>query len=106
MTRGKNAPPSQRQLRVGEMVRHALAEILERGDLHDPTLTRVPVTVTEALWVPRSRTGSSLTGSTRMVTSWVTDSGGGPTSPPPVSVTVTLNFGGLAATGSCPEEQK
>ncbi|HEY6380207.1 MAG TPA: ribosome-binding factor A, partial [Pseudolabrys sp.] len=27
---------SQRQLRVGELVRHALAEMLTRGDVHDP----------------------------------------------------------------------
>jgi ribosome-binding factor A len=39
--------PSQRQLRVGEMLRHALAELLERGDLRDPALVGVPITVTE-----------------------------------------------------------
>ena len=30
--------PSQRQLRVGELIRHALAEMLTRGDVHDPVL--------------------------------------------------------------------
>lgn len=39
--------PSQRQLRVGEELRHALARILARGDLHDPVLEGVSVTVTE-----------------------------------------------------------
>jgi len=39
--------PSQRQLRVGEEVRHALALILERGDLRDPALAKTPITVTE-----------------------------------------------------------
>ena len=39
--------PSQRQLRVGEMLRHALADILARGDIRDPDLDGVPVTVTE-----------------------------------------------------------
>ncbi len=39
--------PSQRQLRVGEEVRHALAWTLERGALRDPTLAQTPVTVTE-----------------------------------------------------------
>src|SRR5574341_965640 len=30
--------PSQRQLRVGELIRHALAEMFARGDVHDPVL--------------------------------------------------------------------
>jgi ribosome-binding factor A len=40
-------PPSQRQLRVGEEVRHALALIFERGDFRDPDLASTHVTVTE-----------------------------------------------------------
>jgi len=39
--------PSQRPLRVGEELRHALARILERGELRDPTLAEATVTVTE-----------------------------------------------------------
>jgi ribosome-binding factor A len=39
--------PSQRQLRVGELLRHALSEILVRGDLRDPALIGVAVTVTQ-----------------------------------------------------------
>lgn len=39
--------PSQRQLRVGEEIRHALSEILQRGDFRDPALQDVNVTVTE-----------------------------------------------------------
>lgn len=31
-------PPGQRQLRVGERIRHILADVLSRGDLHDPVL--------------------------------------------------------------------
>jgi ribosome-binding factor A len=38
---------SQRQLRVGEELRHRLAEAFERGLLHDPALDGVVVTVTE-----------------------------------------------------------
>lgn len=38
--------PSQRQLRVGEMLRHALAGILARGAIRDPDLEGVSVTVT------------------------------------------------------------
>ena len=40
-------PPSARQLRVGEMLRHALAEIFLRGNLHDPDLEGQSITVTE-----------------------------------------------------------
>lgn len=44
--------PSQRQLRVGELVRHALSDILARGDLADPALTRVLITVPEVRMSP------------------------------------------------------
>ncbi|WP_207537409.1 30S ribosome-binding factor RbfA [Sabulicella rubraurantiaca] len=39
--------PSQRQLRVAEEVRHALASVIERGDWQDEALWGVPITVTE-----------------------------------------------------------
>jgi ribosome-binding factor A len=39
--------PSQRQLRVGELIRHALAEMLARGDVHDPVLEGHLVTIPE-----------------------------------------------------------
>src|SRR6185437_7080913 len=39
--------PSQRQLRVGEELRHALARLFERGALRDPALSGVAITVTE-----------------------------------------------------------
>ena len=39
--------PSQRQLRVGELIRRTLAELLSRGELNNPLLDRVPITVTE-----------------------------------------------------------
>jgi len=38
---------SQRQLRVGELVRHALAEMLTRGEVHDPVIESHLVTVPE-----------------------------------------------------------
>jgi ribosome-binding factor A len=41
------AGPSQRQLRVAEEVRHALAAVLARGDFRDPDLAGAHVTVTE-----------------------------------------------------------
>jgi ribosome-binding factor A len=42
---GPNA--SQRQLRVGELVRHAIAEMLTRGDVHDPVIEGHLITVPE-----------------------------------------------------------
>ena len=38
---------SQRQLRVGELVRHAVAEMLARGDVHDPVIEGHFITVPE-----------------------------------------------------------
>jgi len=49
--RGAGAP-SQRQLRVGEVIRHALAEILARGDVRDPDLEGLVVTVPEVRLSP------------------------------------------------------
>lgn len=45
----KRAPtgPSQRQLRAGELVRHALVEIFREEEINDPALAGVSVTVTE-----------------------------------------------------------
>ena len=39
--------PSQRQLRVGEEIRHLLAELFAEGRLHDPALAEARITVTE-----------------------------------------------------------
>lgn len=50
------AGPSQRQLRVGEIVRHALAQVFMRGDLHDPDLTKRNITVTEVRPSPDLKT--------------------------------------------------
>src|SRR5207302_7996586 len=44
---GSSPSGSQRQLRVGELVRHALADILNRGSVHDPVLEGHLVTVPE-----------------------------------------------------------
>ena len=46
---------SQRQLRVGEQVRHALSEILMRGDVHDDVLASHVVSVTEVRMSPDLR---------------------------------------------------
>jgi len=47
-----NKGPSQRQLKVGEHIRHVIAEILARGELRDPVLKGVIMTVTEATVSP------------------------------------------------------
>lgn len=44
--------PSQRQLRVGELVRRRLSEVLARGDVHDPDLNRMSITVSEVRCSP------------------------------------------------------
>lgn len=44
--------PSQRQLRVGELVRHALSEILARGEVNDPELSGLVITVPEVRMSP------------------------------------------------------
>lgn len=51
---GRGAPsgPSQRMLRVGELVRHKLAEMLARGDIHDDVLAGAVVTIPEVRMSP------------------------------------------------------
>ncbi|MBW4706515.1 30S ribosome-binding factor RbfA [Roseobacter sp. YSTF-M11] len=44
--------PSQRQLRVGETIRRALSDVLARGDVHDPDLNRLSITVGEVRTSP------------------------------------------------------
>jgi ribosome-binding factor A len=46
---------SQRQLRVGEAVRHALAEVLAQGEVHDPVLEGHMITVPEVRMSPDLR---------------------------------------------------
>lgn len=47
--------PSQRQLRVGELIRRTLSEVLARGDIHDPDLNRLSITVGEVRTSPDLR---------------------------------------------------
>jgi ribosome-binding factor A len=60
------AGPSQRQLRVGEGLRHVLAELLLRGELHDPLLAASHLTVAEVRVTP----------DLRHATAYVTELGG------------------------------
>jgi ribosome-binding factor A len=59
MPRGKSresgSGPSQRALRAGELIRHAVAEIFSRGDVHDPVLETHLITVPEVRLSPDLR---------------------------------------------------
>src|SRR3954451_14487693 len=46
---------SQRQLRVGELVRHAMADMLTRGEVHDPVLEGHLITIPEVRMSPDLR---------------------------------------------------
>jgi ribosome-binding factor A len=59
MVKGHSKAPSQRQLRVGEEIRHMLAWILERGEIHDPGLAGVVVTITEVRISPDLRNATA-----------------------------------------------
>jgi ribosome-binding factor A len=47
MSKSRGGPRTQRQSRVGEVLRHALAEVLMRGDVRDPAVQGISITVTE-----------------------------------------------------------
>ncbi len=51
----KSLEPSQRQLRAGELVRHALVDILAREDFRDPVLQNVSITIGEVRCSPDLR---------------------------------------------------
>ncbi len=56
----RNRQPSVRQLRVGEELRHALAEVLGRGDLRDPALATRSITVSEVRTSPDLRNATAF----------------------------------------------
>ncbi len=53
-------PATQRQLRVGEELRHALAELLRPGELRDPALRDANITVTEVRVSPDLRNATAF----------------------------------------------
>ena len=55
----KNKEPTQRQLRVGEEIRHILADIFMRGDFDDEMLRDVSITVTEVDVAPDMRSATA-----------------------------------------------
>src|ERR1700722_11382840 len=54
------SPRSQRRLRVGEQLRHALAQLLRPGELRDPALFDANVTVTEVQVSPDLRNATAF----------------------------------------------
>ncbi len=50
--KSSNRGPGQRQLRVGESIRRILSEVFARGELHDPELAHVSITVGEVRMSP------------------------------------------------------
>ncbi len=59
MRRSRSGAPSQRQLRVGEELRHALVRVLSRADFADPELADANITVTQVAVSPDLRTASA-----------------------------------------------
>lgn len=55
----ETAGPGQRQLRVGELIRRTLSDVLQRGDLHDPEIGRMSITVGEVRVTPDLRTATA-----------------------------------------------
>ena len=53
--RDQSAGGSQRQLRVGELIRHELADMLSRGGIHDPVIEQHMITVPEVRMSPDLR---------------------------------------------------
>src|SRR5271169_4355513 len=53
--RDQTAGGSQRQLRVGELIRHELADMLTRGEIHDPVIEGHMITVPEVRMSPDLR---------------------------------------------------
>lgn len=52
--------PTQRQLRVAELIRRRLAEVLTRGEVHDPELNAIPITVGEVRASPDLKVATAL----------------------------------------------
>lgn len=52
MSRFSSSGPTQRQLRVGEQVRHALSETLQRGEITDPVVETAVISITEVRMSP------------------------------------------------------
>ncbi|UWQ21427.1 30S ribosome-binding factor RbfA [Jannaschia sp. W003] len=65
-SRFQGSGPSQRQLRVGELIRRTLSEVLQGGHVHDPELNAMSITVGEVTCSP----------DLKVATAWVLPLGG------------------------------
>ncbi|MBU4531517.1 MAG: 30S ribosome-binding factor RbfA [Hoeflea sp.] len=52
MSKSSSSAPSQRMLRVGEQVRAAITQVLQRGEIRDPILSNTLISVTEVRMSP------------------------------------------------------
>ena len=59
MAKNRSSGPSTRQLRVGELIRRELSQMLQRGDVHDPDLARLSITVSEVRTSPDLRVATA-----------------------------------------------
>ena len=59
MKRGESKSRSQRQLRIGEVIRHVLVQLIDRGEANDPGLDGVTITVTEVRVSPDLRNATA-----------------------------------------------
>jgi ribosome-binding factor A len=60
MHRPSSAGPSQRQLRVGEQVRHALSDVLQRGEILDPLIETTVISISEVRMSPDLKIGTAF----------------------------------------------
>jgi len=60
MSRFSSSGPSQRQLRVGEQVRHALSELLQRGEVRDDLIESTVISVSEVRMSPDLRIATAF----------------------------------------------
>ncbi len=51
--------PTQRMLKVGEQIRRTLSSVLQRGEVHDPDLNRLMITVGEVRMSPDLRVATA-----------------------------------------------
>lgn len=60
MSRSSSSGPSQRQLRVGEQVRHALSQLLQRGEVRDDLIETTVISVSEVRMSPDLRIATAF----------------------------------------------
>jgi len=71
MSKFSSNGPSQRQLRVGEMVRHALIQLLQRGEVQDDLLEKTVISISEV----------SMSPDLKIATAYISPLGGGDAKP-------------------------